>query len=131
MSIPEAVWNRALDFDALPEATSPGDIALRDVLTFHAAVQNGGLVNAIEMHLDDDEFPLARVISGYEYLGLDDVAETITEAQGRFVAADDDEEAIEALELEVDPMYEVEDEDLTQALEGRLRKVPEDFDPAH
>ena len=48
----EAVWNRALDFDALPEATSPGDIALRDVLTFHGAVQNGGLVNAIEMHLE-------------------------------------------------------------------------------
>jgi hypothetical protein len=70
------------------------------------------------------------VITGYEYLGLDDVAETITEAQGRFVAADDDEEALEALEIEVDPMYEVGDEDLSQALEGRLQKDPEDFDPA-
>jgi len=129
MSTTTAVWNRALDFDALPEATSPGDIALRDVLTFHEAVRRDGLVSAIEDHLEDDEFPLPRVLAGYEYLGLDDVAEAITEARSRYVAADDDEETLEDLAREVDPSYELEDEDLSQALEGRLDKDPEDFDP--
>ena len=41
-----------------------------------------------------------------------------------------EQEGVALAQRYVEVLGEVEDEDLSQALEGRLRKVPEDFDPA-
>jgi hypothetical protein len=128
MSTVISVWNRAQDFDSHPSFSSPGDIALRDVLTFNDSVRNGGLTDAIGTYEDDDEYPLDRVVESYSYFGLDDVADVLREAREQVAAAGDDDEELEALELDLDPLYELEDEDIAQALEGRLEKAPEDFD---
>lgn len=121
-----AIWNRALDVDRHPSFSSPGDIALRDVLTFDAAVRDVGLTEAISTFEDDDEYPLSRVIGGYSYLGLDDTADVLQESWGQVSGADDD--VLEALEIEVDPQYDLEEADLEQALADRLSTSPEDFD---
>ncbi|MDO5696826.1 MAG: hypothetical protein Q4G51_02510 [Dermatophilus congolensis] len=127
MSDPIAVWNRALDYDVT--LTAPGDIALRDALTFDGSAQNGGLTNAIEMYETDEEFPLDRVVEGFAFLGMSLTARLISEsrpqvAEGVAGAAD-----LEQIEETLDPLYPVAGEELEQALASALGATPEAFAP--
>lgn len=128
MTTVDDIWDRAIGY--VEEPTAPGDRALRDVLTFHGTVMNGGLLNAVESYLDDEEYPLDRVVQGYTYLGLVQTAEVITEGRERFLAADRSSlEELEALELDLDPRYEVEDEDLASQLAAKVAAHPGHFAP--
>ena len=123
----DEVWNRAVEYER--GVTAPGDLALRDLLTFHGSVQNGGLVDAVGNYAEDLEFPLPRVIDGYRYFGMDGVATLISEcAEEREAVGDEDWDAMERLELRFDPRYTLDDEDLTASLRGRLSASPGDFE---
>lgn len=124
----DEVWNRALDYET--EFSTRGDIALRDVLTFHGSVENSGLLNAVESYADDDEFPLPRILGAYRYFGLDAAVALISECTAACRATDDDDvDALERLELHFDPQYSIDDAALTAALAARLATFPDDFEP--
>lgn len=124
----DEVWQRALEYDR--GVSARGDRALRDLVTFHGSVANGGLLNAVESYSEDVEFPLARVIDAYRYFGREDVSALIRQCLAeRGAVGEDDWDALERLELRVDPQYTLEDEDLTAALHTRLADSPGDFDP--
>ena len=124
----DEVWNRAMEYER--GLAAQGDRALRDLLTFHGSVQNGGLVDAVGNYAEDLEFPLARVIDGYRYFGMDGVAALISEcAEERGAFGEGDWDAMERLELRFDPQYTLDDEDLTDSLRGRLSASPADFEP--
>lgn len=122
------VWHRALDLDALQGRD--GDRALHDVQVFDGAAQNGGLLHAIEIHADDEEYPLDRVLVGLEHLGLEQTASLVRAAASRYAALDpDDLDAAEALEEEVEPSYSLGDDDLMAALDRTLAAEPDAFAP--
>lgn len=122
------VWDRALDYGT--DCSAPGDRALRDALTFHGSVENGGLLNAVESYAEDSEFPLPRVIEAYRYFGLDSTASLITTcATERRATSDNDWKALERLELRFDPQYSPDDDELTASLEAKLTTSPGDFEP--
>lgn len=127
MNTADGVWNRALDYDA--NLVMAGDVALRDVVTLHGSVKNGGLTDALQSYESDEEFPLDRVIAGYEYLGFAEVAALIASARPRVTEAASDPDACEDLELTLDPQYDLKDEDLTRALRLKLEAAPGDFAP--
>lgn len=122
------VYHRALDYER--DLSAPGDRALRDLLTFHGSVWNGGLLDAVENYAKDAEFPLARVIDAYRYFGMEAMAALAKECHDERLAVDDeDSDAGEQLELRFDPRYTLDDEDLTAALHHRISISPGDFDP--
>ena len=119
------IWERALDYDV--ELSAPGDVALRDVLTFDGSAQNGGLVDAVESYLQDEEFPLARVVDSYRFLGMDATAALVDGAREQFEAADGDDESLEHLELTLDPQYPLDGEDISERLTAKLAADPGAF----
>ncbi|MDO5634707.1 MAG: hypothetical protein Q4G34_07535 [Micrococcus sp.] len=121
-------WDRALDYGTPLE--EPGDRALRTALTFHGSVANGGLLNAVQMYRDDEEFPLDAAIGAFEYFGLPETARLIQDCDDREEQAQGDEDTLEALEEEFDPQYALEDDELSEALAVALRERPVDFAPA-
>lgn len=124
----DEVWNRAVEYET--DLCARGDRALRDLLTFHGTVQNGGLVDAVANYAEDLEFPVARVIDGYRYFGMDGVATLIRAcAEARRAIGEEDWDSLERLEMHFDPQYTLDDEDLTGALRARLSDSPADFEP--
>lgn len=129
----DSVWNRALDLASPEEATHPGDAALLTVLTFHGLVTNGGLLNAVELHMNDDVYPIDAVVEAYRRLGLEDAAAAIDNAeleQRDLVVGDDlDDDALDDAAERIDATYTLEDDDLQTALEVALTNDPDDFAP--
>lgn len=125
MSHANAIWNRALEYGV--DLTRPGDRHLRTAVTFDGSAENGGLLSAVESHLEDEEFPLAHVVSGLQYFGLTRTAALVVDARDRLRDANDS--VLEELELTLDPRYPVDGEDLSGALEDKLATDPEDFAP--
>jgi uncharacterized protein (DUF433 family) len=129
----DAVWNRALDLDTPDDAPRPGDAALLTVLTFHGLATNGGLLNAVELHMNDDVYPIDTVVEAYRRLGLEDAAAAIdnAELEQRDLSSGgglDDDDLADA-EERIDATYTVEDEDIQAALEVALTNDPDDFAP--
>ncbi|MDR6174617.1 hypothetical protein QE364_002403 [Nocardioides zeae] len=78
------LWRYVAD-DAVPEdqlLRLPGDRALRDVLTFDGRAMGESLEWAVLMHVEDEYFPLDRVLEGFDLLGMDDAA-TMVRATAR------------------------------------------------
>lgn len=128
-SATEAIWNRALEYDWA--ATRPGDIALRNVLTFDGMVNNGGLWYAIEVHSADEEFPLDAIAEGYRTLGLEATAAAIERAGAEYeqTAGVGDEDAWGEAEERVNAEYGIDGDALWAALERTLAAEPELFAP--
>ena len=80
----DALWNRACEWDAPAIRTHRGDEALHVVLTFDGSVNNGGLLDAVETYGEDREYPLARVLQAYRFLGLQEAASIIARARQEF-----------------------------------------------
>lgn len=129
----DAVWNRALDLTSPAEATHPGDAALLTVLTFHGLVMNGGLLNAVELHDNDDTYPNDAVVDAYRFLGLEDAAGAIDNAvlEHRDLARDSeaDDDVIADAQERIDATYTLDDTDLEAALAVALANDPEAFAP--
>ncbi|WP_307204163.1 hypothetical protein [Nocardioides zeae] len=84
-----------------------GDRALCTVLTFHGLVDNGGLLNAIQSHLEDDRVPLDLVIARFRFLEMPHVAAVLQDARDSHGALEPDEhDAFERLEATVDSAYQ-------------------------
>jgi hypothetical protein len=129
----DAVWNRALDLDTPDDAPRPGDAALLTVLTFHGLATNGGLLNAVDLHMNDDVYPIDAVVEAYRRLGLEDAAAAIDNAeleQRDLTRGDgpDDDDLADAAER-IDATYTVDDDDIQAALEVALTNDPDDFAP--
>ncbi len=73
MSKAHEIWDRACD-DWQLRNTAVGDRALAGVLLMHNWIMNSGMLDAVE-NLDDSQ--LASAKSGYQYFGLDSVAELL------------------------------------------------------
>ncbi|MGJ9373145.1 hypothetical protein [Nesterenkonia sp. CF4.4] len=123
MNDADFIWHRALDYDQ--KLTAPGDRALRDVLTFDGTASNGGLLNAVESFSEDPEFPLERVIEGFQYFAMERTAILVSSCAARRRSAVDRE--LESIEIEFDPQYPVAGEDLSVALEAQLSTAPQAF----
>lgn len=136
-SLTDAVWKRALDLDSPSAATHAGDAALLTVLTFHGLVMNGGLLNAVELHVHDDVYPVDSVVDAYQYFALEDAAAAIDNAvmeQHGLVHTSqddgfDDADALDAAEERIDASYTLSDEDIEAALEVALANDPDAFAP--
>ncbi|SDG84464.1 hypothetical protein [Microbacterium sp. 77mftsu3.1] len=128
-SASDEIWNRAVDLDE--PISLPGDLAVRRVLTFHAAVQGSGFWNAIEAHSADEEFPLDAVAEGYRTLGLEPTAEAVDRAAAEYdeTAGIGDDDAWREAEERVTEEYRIEDEDIAAAVERTLAQEPELFAP--
>ena len=124
----DEVYDRALQYER--SLSAQGDRALRDLLTFHGSVENGGLLDAVENYAKDEAFPVARVIDAYRYFGLEALASLISECLGeRLAVGEEDWAAGERLEFRFDPQYMLDDKDLTGALRKRVATSPGDFAP--
>ena len=124
----DQVWDRAVEYER--GLSAQGDLALRDVLTFHGSVHSGGLVDAVGNYVKDVNFPVARVIDAYRYFGSESMAALISECfTERLAVGEEDADAAERLELRFDPQYMLDDEDLTALLRNRVATSPEDFAP--
>lgn len=128
-SATDDIWNRALDDDQT--AARPGDIALRNVLTFDGMVRGGGFWYAIEVHAVDEEFPIDAVADGYRTLGLESVASAIERAHDEYeqTYAIGDEDAWADAEERINDEYTLEEDDLADALERTYAQEPEAFAP--
>lgn len=139
MSLPQdaidQIWNRAVEFDSPAEATAPGDAALHRILVFHGTVQNGGLLNAVEISNDDDSYPTDDVVEAYRFFGLEATAGAIEHAatEQAELAADEegdvDDETMEEAEERIDASYHLEDSDIEDALVTTAQSDPEAFAP--
>lgn len=130
MTEPTDVWNRALEYHV--SLSAPGDVALRNALTFDGTAQNGGLAHAVEMYEHDEEFPLDRVLEGYAYLGMPETVRLISETRPRVaagVAGNLTDDELDALEIELIARYPVEGEDLEECFQRTLAAHPEAFAP--
>jgi hypothetical protein len=127
-ALTELVWNRALDLDSPSAATHPGDAALLTVLTFHGLVMNGGLLNAVELHVEDADYPNEAVVEAYIFFGLEDAASAIDNAvlEQHDLSDTDD---VDAVEERIDATYTLSDEDIEAALDVALINDPEAFAP--
>lgn len=125
----DEIWNRALDLDSPAAATHPGDAALLTVLTFHGLVTNGGLLNAVELHMNDDVYPVDAVVDAYRFFGLEDAGGAIDNAvlELREIANDDEDE--EDAEERIDATYTLDDTDVEDALRVVLTNDPDAFAP--
>lgn len=125
----DEIWNRALELDSPAAATHPGDAALLTVLTFHGLVMNGGLLNAVEMHMNDDVYPVDAVVDAYRFFGLEDAGGAIDNAvlELREIANDEDDEA--DAEERIDATYTLDDTDVEDALRIVLTNDPDAFAP--
>lgn len=124
----DEIWSRALDLDSPAAATHPGDAALLTVLTFHGLVMNGGLLNAVELHLNDDVYPVDAVVDAYRFFGLEDAAGAIDNAVLEQRELHDDEDEDDA-EERIDATYTLDDTDIEDALRVALANDPEVFAP--
>lgn len=126
----DEIWNRALDLDSPAAATHPGDAALLTVLTFHGLVMNGGLLNAVELHVNDDVYPADAVVDAYRFFALEDAAGAIDNAvlEQREISHDDDEDEDDA-EERIDATYTLDDTDIEDALRVALVNDPDAFAP--
>ena len=139
MSIPQetidAVWNRALDLTSPDEAEAAGDAALHIVHIFHGVAMNGGLYHAVELHRDDEDYPIDSVIEAYRFFGLElaaDAIEHATTEQEELEANEDDdvdEDTLEEAEERINEMYALEDADVETALATALQHDPDAFAP--
>lgn len=125
----DEIWNRATEMAHNNFTPRLGDSALRDVLMFDGSVNNGGLLNAVETYSEDTDFPLATIIASYRALGLTEVAELITTALTLWIEASesDSSQALEDLELALDPQYVLETEEIEQRLRELHKVSPELF----
>lgn len=115
--------------DVVPDETfSPGDLALRDVVTFNGAAMSEGLRSAVtRFDLDDDYFPLDRMLESFTMLGMTAAAQTITTTR----AALDEVPAPVAPGLSGELAYDDFNETgLTAAIEAAVDAHPELFAPA-
>ncbi|GEP49236.1 hypothetical protein FVP74_09220 [Microbacterium saccharophilum] len=128
----DEIWNRALDLDSPAAATHPGDAALLTVLTFHGLVMDGGLLNAVELHMNDDVYPVDAVVDAYRFFGLEDAGGAIDNAvlELRERASDEDgEDDEDAAEERIDATYTLDDTDVEDALRVVLTNDPDAFAP--
>lgn len=140
MSIPQEmidrIWNRALDLDGPGATDAAGDAALHTLLVFHGAVENGGLLNAVESHAADDTYPIDAVVEAYRFFDLETTAAVVERAaaeQEELAANEDDDiddEALDEAEERIDAMYHLEESDIEEALVMALQRDPEAFAPA-
>lgn len=86
----------ALYIAALKAATTPSEMAFRDVLKFHRDFLNGGF-DQVLFNLGNCDEPLAPYLAAYRLLGLHDAAHLIERAKIIF----DDEGDLE----EIDDLY--------------------------
>lgn len=101
-----------------------GDLALRDVLTFHGTAMNGGVSHAVDTYRDDRHLPVDRVVAGFELLGMKGPAALVVAVRDAQAAGADPEE----LEETMDPRYgEFDDEYLQDALREAVEARPSLF----
>ena len=125
----DQIWNRAAEVDLDGFTPHAGDLALRDVILFDGSVNNGGLINAVEMYAEDEEFPINTIIESFRTIGFDNVAKLIETAHAEWLKAtkSDDNEALENLELALDPQYELDGENIEERLRELLASSPNIF----
>lgn len=123
----DELWNRACGFDSPALRTHPGDAALHVALVFHGSVMNGGLLDAVQTYSEDEEYPLPRVRQAYAYLGLEETAHAIEQAQRE--AAELTVTDLEDAEARVDATYALEDGDLERAARRSIDRSPDAFAP--
>jgi len=116
------IWNRAAmeNGGANPRR---GDVALASALRLHGMVMNGGLDHACEV-LDPDT--VAAAVSGFRYLGADDVAELVESVEA-LLASEADEE-IEQANRRYDELIPT-DSRLSDLAMSRMREAPGGFPP--
>jgi hypothetical protein len=119
------IWNRAA-MQGGGDNPAAGDRALADALSFHSLAMSGGVLDAVER--SDN---LTAVEDGFRWLGLDRIAELLASVRHAIVAgALDDEDRMEALEVEADERYNAvlnSDADLEAAFRRRLVENPTAF----
>lgn len=129
-ALTDEIWDRALDYDQV--LTRPGDIALRNALTFDGLVQNGGLWYAVEVYAVDEEYPIDAIIDGYRTLGLESTASAIERAHAEYeqTYGIGDEEAWGDAEERITDEYPIDTDDIDAALARTYAQEPELFAPA-
>ena len=125
----DTIWNRATEVE-LDEDTREGDRALHDALLFHNEAMSGGVLNGFEA-LEVEELEAAR--SGFEWLGMPEVASMLVRAADVIAATDlDDDEVADALESRLDTDYNAlvpQDRVIEDAFRARLADEPDAFAP--
>lgn len=89
----EKIWNRACGFGVNTVELLSGDIALKNMITFHSLAMNGGVLHAIVCEKDAT---VALIAEGYRWLGLDAVSEFMQRAHEQ-VSIDRDMDLLEVL----------------------------------
>lgn len=123
----DELWNRACGFDSPALRTHPGDEALHVVLVFHGSVMNGGLLDAVHIYSEDEEYPLPRVRQAYAYLGLEETARAIDQAQREVTELAEND--LEDAEERINSSYALEDDDLQRAARSSIDRAPDAFAP--
>jgi len=124
MKLAGLVWNRAT-MDNHGEPLAVGDIALRSLLRAHGMVMNGGVLHAAEV-LSEGEF--SGALGGYQYFGLEQVANLLSQGKTLYEAGD----RLDEHERRLDKEYEKfvpDDMWLIQQFESRFMACPPDFSP--
>jgi len=118
------IWNRA----CLPESEglgAIGDRRLWSVIRVHSIAMNGGLDHAVD-HCTHDQ--VRDAAAGFLYLGMDAVAELLTDVQ----ALNDRDAWDESRAAEDDDRYNdliPRDDVIIRAFEAKLASAPSDFVP--
>lgn len=119
----DLIWNRAC-LGKMASLSSPGDRALRGLLSFHNLTMNGGVLHALEV-LGLTELEDAK--SGYRFFGLEAVADFLNEAKSISMTAED----LGSWEAKLDRRYDalVPDSTLVACFESKLRRNRSEFAP--
>ncbi len=125
----DVIWNRALDLSSPADAARPGDRALVTVLTFHGLASNGGLLAAVDLHVNDDVYPIDAVVNAYRYLGLEDAAAAIDNAELELRDLPDDDEEREDAAARIDETYTLSEDDIRDAVSVAVAQDRDDFSP--
>jgi hypothetical protein len=125
----DEVWNRAA-MESGGSTPGPGDSALADLLRLHSLAMSSGLLSAFELCSTDGALAAAN---GYRYFGLDDAASVVEWLATELETLDpDQEELLEALELEADRRYgEVipADGTIDKAFQQHFQEHPDKYAP--
>lgn len=120
----DLIWNRAC-LGNMASLSSPGDQALRGMLSFHNLAMNGGVLHALEV-LGPAELEVAK--SGYRFFGLEVVADFLGEANSISMTAED----LSLWEVKLDKDYDAlvpDDSTLVACFETKLRCNRSEFAP--
>lgn len=121
----DTIWNRALG-DRTPD-WQPGDLALAAALRFHSQAMSGGVLDAVESSGSDE---LDASVSGFEWLGLGDVAALVTDVRSELADGALEDDRAEELEQAADDRYSEllpSDAELESAFRARLEAEPSAF----